>query len=68
MEDYRATGSILWMQYFLELKAEALHRAKSASEALQAVTETEALVENIGRCYMSAELHRLRGVFLLVGI
>ena len=64
MDEVRATGSILWMSYFLALKAEALHLADRASEALQAITEAEALVESTGGRYISAELHRLRGVFL----
>ena len=64
IEEYRATGSIVWMAYFLALKAEALHRADRTSDALQAITEAEAIVESTGGRYMSAELHRLRGVFL----
>ena len=64
IDEFRATGSILWMSYFLALKAEALHHADRASEALQAITEAEAFVESTGGRYISAELHRLRGVFL----
>ena len=52
------------MPYFLALKAEALHLADRTSEALQAIKEAEALVERSGERYWSAELHRLRGVFL----
>ena len=37
IRDYRATGSILRMPYFLALKAEALHLADRASEALEAI-------------------------------
>jgi len=65
IEDCRATGSISWMPYFLALKAEALHLANRAPEALQAITEAEALVESTGGRYISSELHRLRGVFLV---
>ena len=64
IEDYRATGSTLLGPLFLALKAEALHLADRTSDALQAITEAEALVERTGRRYISAELHRLRGVFL----
>ncbi|HEY5743667.1 MAG TPA: hypothetical protein VIS99_14125, partial [Terrimicrobiaceae bacterium] len=64
IEDYRATGSTLLGPLFLALKAEALHLADRSSDALQAITEAEALVERTGRRYISAELHRLRGVFL----
>jgi predicted ATPase len=64
IEDYRATGSIAWVPFSLALKAEALHDADRTSDALGAITEAEALVESTGGRYMSAELHRLRGVFL----
>ena len=64
IDEFRATGSISWMSYFLALKAEALHHADRASEALQAITEAEAFVESTGGRYISAELHRLRGVLL----
>ncbi len=46
IDEFRATGSILWMSYLLALKAEALHHADRASEALQAITEAEAFVES----------------------
>ena len=58
------TGSIAWVPFSLALKAEALHHADRTSDALGAITEAEALVESTGGRYMSAELHRLRGVFL----
>ena len=64
IDEFRANGSILWMSYFLALKAGALHLAERASEALGAITEAEAFVESTGGRYISAELHRLRGVFL----
>jgi len=64
IRDYRASGSMLRMPYFLALKAEALHLADRTSEALEAVTEAEAWVERSGERWWSAELHRLRGVFL----
>jgi len=49
---------------FLALKAQGLYLANRASEALRAITEAEAFVKSTGRRYISAELHRLRGVFL----
>jgi hypothetical protein len=48
----------------LALKAEALHLAGRASEALEATSDAEALVERYEQRWCSAELHRLRGVFL----
>jgi tetratricopeptide (TPR) repeat protein len=62
--DYRAIGSMLFLPFFLALKAEALYFADRTSEALDAITEAEALVERFENRYWSAELHRLRGVFL----
>jgi len=64
IEDWRATGGVLMMQYFLALKAEALHLAGRTSEALEAIREAEALVERFEERWSSAELHRLRAVFL----
>jgi hypothetical protein len=64
IRDYRATGAILLVSYSLALKAEALYLAHHTSEALEAISEAEALVERFKNRYWSAELHRLRAVFL----
>jgi predicted ATPase len=64
IRDYRATGAMLRMPYFLALKAESLHFADRVSEALEAITEAEAWVERSEERWWWAELHRLRGVFL----
>jgi len=48
----------------LAQKAEALHLADRTSEALEAIREAEALAERLEERWWSAELHRLRGVFL----
>jgi predicted ATPase len=64
LEDTRATGTLISLQFLLSLKAEALHLADRTSEALAAVKEAEALVEKNEERWWSAELHRLRGVFL----
>ncbi len=50
--------------YCLALKAEALHLADRTSEALEAISEAEAVVEKPEERWWRAELHRLRGVFL----
>ena len=50
--------------YYLALKAEGLHLAGRNSEALEAISEAEALTERSEERWWSAELHRLRGVFL----
>jgi hypothetical protein len=41
-----------------------LHLADRTSEALEAITEAEALVVRTEERWWCAELHRLRGVFL----
>jgi predicted ATPase len=64
IEDVRATGATLALPYFLGLKAEALHLADRASEALEAIKEAEKVVEKSEERWWCAELHRLRGVFL----
>ena len=64
IEDYRAIGSMLFVPYWLGLKAEALHLADRTSEALEAIVEAEALADRSEGRWWSAELHRLRGVFL----
>jgi ketosteroid isomerase-like protein len=56
--------AVLMVPLFLALKAEALHLADRASEALQVIREAEALAEKFEGRWWSAELHRLRGVFL----
>ena len=45
IRDYRATGTVLGLPYYLALKAEALHLADRTSEALEAINEAEALAE-----------------------
>jgi predicted ATPase len=62
--DWRATGSKICVPYWLALKAEALHLADRTSEALEAIREAEALAESSEERWWSAELYRLRGVFL----
>jgi len=64
LRDFRATGSVLALPYYLARKAEALHLADRTSEALVAMNEAEAVAERFEQRYCLAELHRLRGVFL----
>jgi hypothetical protein len=64
IRDFRTTGSVLAMPYYLTLKAEALHLADHTSEALAALNEAEALAERFQQNLWCAELHRLQGVFL----
>jgi hypothetical protein len=55
---------MLMVPLYLALKAEALHLANRTSEALEAISEAEALAERFEGRWWSGELHRLRGVFL----
>jgi predicted ATPase len=64
MREYRETGGILCLPYSLAMKAEALDLADRTSEALEAIKEAEALMERSEDRWLSAELYRLRGVFL----
>jgi tetratricopeptide (TPR) repeat protein len=64
IRDLRATGAVLTLPFHLAGKAEALHLANRTSEALKAINEAVAIAERFEHGYCSAELHRLRGVFL----
>ena len=64
IENFRATGSTWLVQYFLALKAEALHLAGRTSEALETIKEAEILVQKSEERWCCSELHRLKGVFL----
>ena len=55
---------MLGLPIFLALKSEALCAANRTSEALEAVEEGEAVAQKCGARCWSAELHRLRAVFL----
>jgi len=52
------------MPFLPALKAEASHLADRTVEGLEAIREADALVERFENRYWSAELHRLRSVFL----
>jgi len=64
IRDFRATGSVLTVPFYLALKAEALHLANRTSEALEAIMEAEALAKRSEERWWCAEIHRFRGVFL----
>jgi hypothetical protein len=64
IRDYRALGQTLGMPYFLGLKAEALCFADRPREALETIAHAEAFAQRSGSHSWSAELHRLRAVFL----
>jgi adenylate cyclase len=64
IRDLRATGTVLGLPGRLARKAEALHLADRTSEAVEAINEAVTIAERFEQRYFSAELHRLRGVFL----
>jgi hypothetical protein len=64
IKDLRATGQVLGLPFHLARKAEALYLADRNSEALETINEAVAIAERFEHGYHSAELHRLRGVFL----
>jgi len=64
IRDFRTMGLVLRLPGHLARKAEALHLADRTSEALEAINEAVAIAERFEHRYWSAELHRLRGVFL----
>jgi predicted ATPase len=65
IREYRATGSVLMLPDSLVLKAEALHLANRTSETLAAIAEAETVANRTEERECFAELHRLRGVFLV---
>jgi serine/threonine protein kinase len=64
IEEVKALGTSLMVPYMLALKAEALHLTDRTLEALEMIKEAESLIERSEERWLSAELHRLRGVFL----
>jgi predicted ATPase len=64
IQDFRATGALRGLPFFLALKAEALRLADCIFEALEAVREAEELVERSEERLWRADLHRLRGMLL----
>jgi hypothetical protein len=64
IEDLRASGSVLGVLSLLALKAEALHLSNRTSEALETIREAEAQIGVSEGRWWSAELQRLRGLFL----
>ena len=64
IEDYRAAGALVGLSIWLALKAETLYLADRISEALEAISEAEELVERFEVRWWSADLQRLRGLLL----
>src|SRR5205823_7343686 len=63
--DWAATGAETHRTYFLGLLAEALGRGGQTEKGLGVLAEALALLQGTGTVFHAAELHRLRGEFLL---
>ena len=61
-----AQGSVLNQPFFLSLLAASCERAGKPEEALSLLAEAFAIAERTGERWFEAELHRLRGDWLLV--
>jgi predicted ATPase len=64
IRDFRATGAVRGLSYYLSLEAETFHLADRTLEAFDAINEAERLAEKFEDRISRAILHRLRGVFL----
>jgi serine/threonine protein kinase/tetratricopeptide (TPR) repeat protein len=64
ISDNRAMGTVLGLSGFLALKSEVLHLADRTADALEAISEAEALAERSEQRNFLSALHRRRGVFL----
>src|SRR5262249_14242410 len=62
IRDFRASGTVTGLPFWLAVKAEALHLGDRTLEALEAINEAEAVAERFEQRYWLAELHRSRGV------
>ena len=61
LRDWRATGSVTYMTYYLGLLAAALQRQGEIEQALDVVEEALALVVQTDERMIEPELYRLRG-------
>ena len=61
----KAAGSETYRTYFLALLAEALGKEGQVEEGLGVLAEALALIQETDEGFNAAELHRLRGEFLL---
>jgi predicted ATPase len=67
LADFRATGSLTTTSLFLSLIAEVQSRFGQCDEAMAAIEEALAIIEETGERAFEAEVHRTRGELLLAG-
>ena len=65
--EYRATGAVQFVPFFLTLLADAEGKAKQRDQALGHLVEAERLMAETGDRWAEAELHRVRGELLRSG-
>src|SRR5271163_595531 len=65
LQDYRASGAVIWGAYYTILIAEAMERAGQVSAALTLLEPEFAAVEKTGELWCVAELSRRHGQLLL---
>jgi len=63
--DFRATGSLVGMSFWLSLIAQSQGRLGRYSEAFVAIGEALTLIEETGERMSEAEVHRINGELLL---
>jgi len=63
---YAATGALLNQSYFTSLLAQSSKDAGRADEALALIAAAQKMADKTGERWFEAELHRLRGEWLLV--
>jgi class 3 adenylate cyclase/predicted ATPase len=65
LDNYRSTGAMLTVTYFLALLAEAYGKMRRAREGLTVLADALAMVSSSGERFYEAELHRLQGKLTL---
>jgi class 3 adenylate cyclase/tetratricopeptide (TPR) repeat protein len=63
---FRATGSSLWVPFYLTLLADAYGNAAKPEEGLACLDDAARLVEVTHECSNDAEMHRVRGKLLIL--
>jgi DNA-binding SARP family transcriptional activator/tetratricopeptide (TPR) repeat protein len=66
LREWRASRSEMHLPHYLGLYASALLRAGQAERGLEAIEEALSVAQNNNERYYAAELHRVRGEFLLL--
>jgi predicted ATPase len=68
LDQWRATGTLHHLPYYLALLTKALMQDGATEAAWSAVKEARAIAENTGERWYEAELHRLTGELAVVSL